>query len=124
MSFYLPGNKVIDSTTLGVTSSPSTSAILAELTAENFESTKPNRQYVVNAWLGGSTAGAWVLELATSSNVDSTSILNQVVLYTAAGQTSQFVKRFTVNGHQRIRARHFSSNTGSYGAVLQAEEIA
>lgn len=122
--FYVPGNKPIDSTQASVASNPSTSAILAELDRTNFESTGPNRQYVVNAFLGGSSAAVWIVESATSSNVDSTSIIVQKVLYTAPAQTSQFQLRFALSGDQRIRVRHLSSNTGSYAASLQAEAMA
>lgn len=123
MSDFVPGNRCFTSTNMGVSSDPSTAAILSELTSANFESTFANRDYVVHAFLGGSTAGVWIVEQATSSNVDSTSRMNQTVVYTAAGQTSEFVKRFRVSGVERIRVRHFSSNTGSYHATLQAEEL-
>lgn len=123
MSFYLPGNRVIDSTTLGTAANPSTTTILAELTSENFQSTQTGRQYVVNITLGGSTSAAWVVEQTTSSNVNSTTIMTQTVYYTSPGQTSQFVARYTVSGVERLRARHFSSNTGSFAAKLSAEEI-
>ena len=123
MSFYVPGNKVINSTLLGSQSNPSTSAILAELDSTNFGSSAANRKYVINCWLGGSSVGSWVVELASSPNVDSTSILDQMVIYTAPGQTSQFVYRCSVTDRQRVRVRHFSSNTGSYAAKLQAEEL-
>ena len=123
MSYFVPGNQSITSTNTGVSTDPSTSAILAELTTTNFGSTERNRDYVVHAFLGGSTQGVWSVEQTTSSNVNSTTLMNQTIVYTAAHQTSEFIKRFRVSGVERVRVRHFSSNTGSYHATLQAEEI-
>lgn len=123
MSFFAPGNGPITSTA-GIASNPSTTTILAELDSTNFASSGKARLYTVNCWLGGSTGGLWTLELATSPNVDSTSIVEQTTIWTGSGQTSQFVKKFKVEGSQRIRVRHLSSVTGSFAAKLQAEELA
>lgn len=122
MSWFVPGNPTIDSTE-ALASNPSTATILAELNAGHFGSTRANRDYAVYAYLGGSTGAVWTWERVTSSNVNSTTILEQTTLYTASGQTSQFLKKFRVTGDQRIRLRHQSSLQGTFAAKLSAEEI-
>lgn len=125
MSFFLTGNVPINST-YGSVSNPSTATLLAELDSSNFQigsSFVVGRTYVVNAWLGGSTGGAWVVESATSTALNAS--VDRFLLRTASGQTSQFVMKFRLTAPtDRIRVRHESTVTGSFEAKLSAEEIA
>jgi hypothetical protein len=127
MSFFLTGSAPINSTFAPATD-PSTTTLLAELDSSNFllsANATRERIYGVNVWVGGSTGAYWVCEHATSTAVNSTSVVDRVFFRTASGQTSQFVHKFRLtNRTDRIRLRHVSSVTGVFEAKLQAEELA
>jgi len=122
MGRYAAGSAPINSTGAAVTD-PSTSVIIAELDSTNFQSSRNGRIYAVDVWVGGSTSQVWQLELASSPNVDSTSILEATTLRNGSGMTHQYVKKFKLDGHQRIRLRQPVAVAGVYEAKLQAEEI-
>jgi oligoribonuclease NrnB/cAMP/cGMP phosphodiesterase (DHH superfamily) len=122
MGRYAAGSAPINSTA-GAATDPSTSAILAELDSTNFQSSRNGRIYAVDIWIGGSTSQVWQLEVASSPNVDSTSILERTTLRNGSGITHQYVKKFKLDGHQRIRLRQPTAVAGTYEAKLQAEEI-
>jgi len=122
MSYFVTGNPAYASTA-ALATDPSTSAVLAKLDSTNFNSTARDRQYVVYAYCGGSTGAVWALERATSPNINSTSIIERITLFTASGQTSQFVAKFSLSGHEEVRVHHISSVTGSFAASLRAEEV-
>jgi hypothetical protein len=121
MSFYAPGGRPITSTDAPATD-PSTTAILAELDSTSFGSTRGGRHYAVNVYLGGSTACTFIVEHATSTNIAS-SAASESHLFWSGGPTAQYVKRFVLNGSDRIRVRQPTAVAGTFHAKLQAEEI-
>lgn len=125
MAFFLTGSRPINSTE-GPSNNPSTTTIIAELNSSQFA---PNpkqltRVYGMNFWLGGSTGGYWAIEQATSTAISSAVIVDAFYPRTASGQTSQFVRKFTMGPTDRIRCRLVSSATALYEASIQAEELA
>ena len=125
MAFFLLGTVPIGST-FSEAANPSTSTLLAELDSSNFGNTNDGpaeRSYVVNAYLGGSTAGYWSVERATSTALNARQ--DFYLFRTSPQQTSQFVCYFRLTARtDRIRVRHYSTNTGTYEAKLMAQEIA
>jgi hypothetical protein len=124
MAFFLPGNLPIASTFVEA-ANPSTATLLAELDSSNFRlnpQTPAERTYQVHAYLSGSTAANWVVESATSTALSAT--VDRYLLRTSPQQTAQFVLAFRLTAQtDRIRVRHYSTNTGTYEAKLVAQEI-
>lgn len=131
MAFFLTGNRPINSTQ-GPTADPSTAAILAELDSSQLgmrnsagqDIGPASRTFSVNIWLGGSTGMYWAVEQATSTAISSGVVVDAFYPRTASGQTSQFVRKFTLSPGHRLRVHHVSSVTGLADASLQAEELA
>lgn len=125
MSFFLPGVVPINSTYAPVTN-PSTATLMAELDSSNFQiaATYPSaRTYSVCIYAGGSTGGAWVAEVATSTALSATT--DALYFRTASGQTSQFVWKVRLTaGTDRIRVRQTSTTQGVFETKLCAEELA
>lgn len=130
MSYPVPFNPPIDST-FAASANPSTSTLLAELESTNFgypstlAITPPgDRLYAVNIYIGASTLAYFAVEHATSTGLGSTAITSQLLLRTASGQHSQFLKVFKLGATDRIRVRPQSTATGTYEAFLSAQELA
>jgi hypothetical protein len=116
MGFRDAGNPPLLSTQ-AAGSDPTTSAILAEITGLQ------NRNYEVRFLVGASTGAVYVLELALSSGVSSTSFRNETRVFTASNQTSEYVLSYRAEENDRLRVRVGSSFTGAYAAKIQAEAL-
>lgn len=116
MSFRDAGNPPQLSTQAAGTD-PSTTAILAEITGLS------NQNYEVRFLVGASTGAQFVLELALSSGVSSTSFRDEARVFTASNQTSEYVLTYRAESSDRLRVRVGSSFTGAYAAKIQAEAL-
>lgn len=119
------GNKAINSTGAGLVTNPSTATLIAELDStqlgtQNFR-VGQNRSFRVSWILGGDTNVTWQCETATDTGLGSG--VEIVPIKTASAQSGQFVTTHELTKDMRIRARLFSSLTGSVTAFLSAEPL-
>ena len=127
MSFYGFGNKTINSTTLGVTSNPTTSGMLAEIDFNSSMATvKAGGAPVQVTWIVGAqtTLATFALEQVFSTGLDiSTAGRDQIIVMVSSGQSAQFVTSHNVEPGDRFRVRAQSSFTGGGSAKIIAEPM-
>lgn len=123
MSFFVPGTPPISSTGARETD-PSTTTILAELDSTNFGSTRGG-VYSVQLWVGCSTVADLVWEHCLSTGFGSTAVRETTYIRVSPNLTPQYIKKFKLEPHDRIRVRPAVEITGTQTceAKLQAEEI-
>jgi hypothetical protein len=119
------GNKAINSTGAGVVANPSTSSLIAEIDStqlgtQNFK-VGQDRTFRVSWILGADTNATWQCETATDTGLGSG--VDVVPIKTATAQSGQFVTMHSLTKDMRIRARLFSSLTGTVTAFLSAEPL-
>ncbi len=106
MSFYTRGNPPINSTYATV-SAPSTSTLIAELDSTQLGTANYRagfeQNHILRMILGASTTATWQIEHANSTALASP--LETVNLYTATGQSAQFIWCFRLGKDSRLRAR-------------------
>jgi hypothetical protein len=128
MSFFGTGNRTVNSTTLGLTSNPTTATLLAEIDCNSTMATvrRGGEPWQVS-WIVGST-GAQVtfqLEQCLSTGLDmSTAGRDQTVVMVSSGQSAEFVTKHNVESGDRFRVRVNSSFTGAAAAKIIAEPLA
>lgn len=115
MSFREWGNPPIYSTTASNGTDPSTATLCAQREGLG------NFTYEVRFGIGASTSASWRIEHALSTGLGSTGIRQQIVVFTGSNQTSEFIYTFRAEEGDRFRVIPFSSFTGTYGCVIQAE---
>jgi hypothetical protein len=126
MADFGPGNRSFHSTTLGVTTNPTTSALIAAIDSTVVDGFVPaGARPVLATWLlGASTNVTWALEQALSTGLDmSTAGRSQVVVFTASNQTAQYVTRHVVEPGDQFRCRVLSTFTGNAGAKIIIEPL-
>lgn len=123
MAFYDWGNAPINSTSAPVATA-STAALLAELdsTMLGTKDLAVNQKCIVNVtWiLGGDTNSQFQCETATSTATNAGVDIFYPTVPTL--QTAQFVTKHELLKDYRIRARMFSSNSGTVRAYISAEK--
>lgn len=127
MSFFATGNRSINSTTLGVTSNPTTGTLLAEIDCNSSMATvrRGGEPWQVS-WIIGTqtTLATFLLEQTSSTGLDiSTSGRDQTVAMVSSGQSAQFVTKHNVEPGDRFRVRVQSSFTGGAAAKIIAEPL-
>ena len=127
MSFFGWGTKSINSTTLGVTTNPPTSGLLAEIAFNSSMATARAGGIPMQvSWIVGTqtTLATFQLEQALSTGLDmSTAGRDQTIVMVSSGQSAQFVTKHTVEVGDRFRVRLNSSITGGAAAKIIAEPL-
>lgn len=126
MSFFGWGNRSINSTTLGLTSNPTTATIVAELVSSALRIPSGGGPYQVT-WIVGAqtTLATFQLEQTLSTGLDmSTAGRDQAVVMVSSGQSAQFVTKHNLEEGDRLRVRMNSSLTGAVAAKIIAEPLA
>ncbi len=75
-------------------------------------------------WVVGcsaSTTGQFLLEHCLSTGLGSTAIYDQTLVFTPAGQSGQFNRRYLVTNGDLFRVRMASTVTGTVSAKIQVE---
>lgn len=112
------GNQPLYSTTASTGSTPSTTTIAAQIQGLASE------LYEVRFVVGASTLADWRLEHALSSALGSTAIRQQTVVYTASGQSGEFILTYKAESGDRFRVIPNSSFTGTFACDISAEVMA
>ena len=126
MSFFAWGNRSVESTTTGLTSNPTTSALLAEVDLNATNATVPSGgQCWGVTWIigNGTTNATFLLDHALSTGVASTGIRNQTVVPMSSGASAQFYTKHTAEPGDRFRVRVASTFTGGVAAKIIAEPL-
>lgn len=122
MGFFSPGTPSISSTQ-GMNTNPSTSALIAEVDSTQLAPfVSPAGTNVQVTWIvGGSTIVTWQLEQALSTGLDmSTAGRSLIFAWTPTNQTSQFMTKHRAERGDRFRAR---TNAGIAAGVVAATII-
>lgn len=115
------GNQAINST-FAVTSSPSTSTLIAELDSTQLGTkdfvTGQSRNYAVSYVLGGDTNTKWQVGVCTSTALNAG--VDEFFPVTPTFQSAQYQIQHTLGPNYRIRARVTSSHAGAIHAYISA----
>jgi hypothetical protein len=129
VAYYDFGNPAINSTGAAFVTDPSTATLVAEIDSTQLGTkdfaTGQTAHYRVTSILGSnaSTNAAWLVEHAISTVLGSTAILDQVGVFSPAGQSAQYVWHWELQKNSRLRCRLNSSLAGLVSANLQAERL-
>lgn len=122
------GTRPIASTAASA-ANPSTDTLVAEVdsTAINIAVTAGIGKLPCQVnWIVGcqaSTTGQFLLEHCLSTGLGSTAIRDQTLVFTPAGQSGQYNRRYLVTNGDRFRVRVLSSVTGTVAAKIQVEPL-
>ena len=121
MSFFETGNRGIESTTIGVQVTLSTTTLLAEvdLNGTNASVIAGGSVWGVT-WIVGtpSTGAIFLLDHALSTGTDSTGLRNQTVVEVSSGQSGQFFTKHNVTAGDRFRVRVASSIVSANAKII------
>ena len=133
MGFRTWGNVPLFSTTAASVNNPSTATLVAELIIPTPSLATAPSPFDVRFTVGASTGALWRLECASSSNLgssairvtenDSSSALQQVMVFTGSNQTSEYIFTMKAFPGDRFRIVPVSSFTGTAAAAIQAEAL-
>lgn len=130
MSFFATGNRAYNSTTIGLTASPTTATLLAEVDFNSSMATARNGGEPVGVtWIVGVTTTncVFLLEQAQSTSLDMSSAGTyraSIAVQCSSGASAQFYTKHQVYPGDRLRVRINSSFTGSANAFISAEHLA
>ena len=125
MSFFGWSNRAIESTTLGVQVTLSTTSLLAEVDLNGSNATvKAGGEAWGVTWIVGtpSTLAIFLLDHALSTGTGSTGLRNQTVVEVSSGQSGQFYTKHNVEPGDRFRVR-LASSIVSANAKIIAEPL-
>jgi hypothetical protein len=128
MSFFATGNRGIESTTVGIQVTLSTTTLLAEVDVNGTNaSLYPGGQVWGVSWIVGTPAAAatFLLDHALSTGTASTGIINQTVVSLSSGQTGQYFTKHNLESSQvtapqghRFRVRLASSIVSAHAKII------
>ena len=121
MSFFGWGNRGIESTTIGVQVTLSTTTLLAEVDLNGSNATVPSGgQPWGVTWIVGTptTLATFLLDHALSTGTASTGLRNQTVVEVSSGQSAQFYTKHNVEPGDRFRVRVASSIVSANAKII------
>lgn len=125
--FFRHGNQPLTSTLASATN-PSTTTLVAEVTGLGGNA---GANYDVRVTVGASTLATWWLEQCQSTALSTTALRQDVnagqigrrVIYTATGQSAQYVYRLRAVPGDLVRVRVGAAITAEAAATLQLEPV-
>jgi hypothetical protein len=128
MAFNDWASPTIKSTGFGVSTDPSSAALLAEIDSTQFAaiSSRVAIPYQVH-WIVAATASTnatFLLQHALSTGLDSTGVRDEIVVMTSSGGNSaEFVGKYVIEPGDRLRVHLLSTLTGTVAAKILAEAL-